>query len=108
MLTLKTFRKFGLTPDPFSGDAVKKEDVYLTDDTRFAAEYLLQTAKAGGMVALTGESGNDRATIRRCAAGRMAAEGQKVKIIAPRITGKTRLTAAAVYDAIIYECGAGA
>jgi type II secretory pathway predicted ATPase ExeA len=34
MPTLKTFKKFGLTQDPFSGDAVKAEDVYLTEDTR--------------------------------------------------------------------------
>jgi type II secretory pathway predicted ATPase ExeA len=64
MLQLKTFKKFALVQDPFSGDVAKAEDVYLTDDTRFVAEYLLQAAKAGGMVALIGESGSGKTTIR--------------------------------------------
>jgi hypothetical protein len=45
MLTLKTFKKFGITSDPFTGDVVKADDVYLTDEARFIAEYLLQAAK---------------------------------------------------------------
>ena len=45
MLTLKTFRKFGITSDPFTGDVVKADDVYLTDETRFIADYLLQTER---------------------------------------------------------------
>jgi type II secretory pathway predicted ATPase ExeA len=104
MLTLKTFKKFGLTADPFSGDVVKAEDVYLTDDTRFIAEYILQSAKAGGMVALVGESGSGKTTIRRYAIDRMAAEGQKVRIIAPRCIDKTRLSTSSICDAIISDC----
>ena len=104
MLTLKTFKKFGLTADPFYGDVVKAEDVYLTEDTRFAAEYILQSAKAGGMVALVGESGSGKTTIRRYAIDRMAAEGQKVRVIAPRCIDKTRLTTSSICDAIIGDC----
>jgi type II secretory pathway predicted ATPase ExeA len=104
MLTLKTFRKFALTRDPFSGDVVKPEDVYLTDDTRFVAEYLLQAAKAGGMVALIGESGSGKTTIRRFAIDRMTAEGGKVRVIAPRCVDKTRLTTGTICDAIIAGC----
>jgi hypothetical protein len=48
MLRMKTFKKFGISKDPFSGDVVKADDVYLTDDTRFVAEYLMQAARAGG------------------------------------------------------------
>jgi len=104
MLKLKTFRKFGLKADPFSGDVVKAEDVYLTEDTRFIAEYILQSAKAGGMVALIGESGSGKTTIRRYAIDRMAAEGQKVRVIAPRSIEKTRLSTSAICDAIINDC----
>jgi len=104
MLQLKTFRKFGLTQDPFTGDVVRADDVYLTDDTRFVAEYLLQAAKAGGMVALVGESGSGKTTIRRYAIDRMAAEGEKVRVIAPRCVDRTRLTTSTICDAIIADC----
>jgi type II secretory pathway predicted ATPase ExeA len=104
MLTLKTFRKFGITADPFTGDVVKADDVYLTDETRFIAEYLLQAAKAGGMVALVGESGSGKTTIRRYAIDRMEREGQKVRVIIPRTIDKTRLTTSSICDAIIRDC----
>jgi type II secretory pathway predicted ATPase ExeA len=106
MLTLKTFKKFGMARDPFSGDVAKPEDVYLTEGTRFIAEYLLQAAKAGGMVALVGESGSGKTTIRRYATDRMAAEGEKVRVIAPRCIDKTRLTTGAICDAIVADCSA--
>jgi type II secretory pathway predicted ATPase ExeA len=106
MLTLKTFKKFGLKTDPFSGDVVKTEDVYLTEDTRFIAEYILQTAKAGGMIALIGESGSGKTTIRRYALDRMAAENQKIRVITLRCVDKTRLSTNAICDAIIGDCSA--
>jgi type II secretory pathway predicted ATPase ExeA len=104
MLTLKTFKKFGITSDPFTGDVVKADDVYLTDETRFIADYLLQAAKVGGMVALVGESGSGKTTIRRYAVDRMEREDQKVRIIAPRTIDKTRLTTSSICDAIIRDC----
>jgi type II secretory pathway predicted ATPase ExeA len=103
MLTLKTFRKFGIAADPFTGDAVKADDVYLTDETRFVAEYLLQAAKAGGMVALVGESGSGKTTIRRYATDRMEQAEQKVRIIAPRCIDKTLLATSSICDAIIRD-----
>jgi type II secretory pathway predicted ATPase ExeA len=104
MLTFKTFKKFGLTCDPFTGDVVKANDVYLTEDTRFIAEYLLQAAKIGGMVALVGESGSGKTTIRRYAVDRMQEQGEKVRVIAPRVIDKTRLTTGSICDAIIRDC----
>jgi len=106
MLTLKTFKKFGLKADPFSGDVVKTEDVYLTEDTRFIAEYILQTAKAGGMIALIGESGSGKTTIRRYALDRMAAGNEKIRVITLRCVDKTRLSTNAICDAIIGDCSA--
>ena len=104
MLNLNTRKTFGLFRDPFTDDVANADDVYLNDTSRFAAEYLYQTAKAGGMVALVGESGSGKTTIRRYAIDRMQAEGQKVRIISPRIIDKGRLTAALICDAIISDC----
>ena len=104
MLTMKAYMKFGLTQDPFTGDVTKADDVYLTDETRFISEFLYQTAKIGGMVALLGESGSGKTTIRRYAMDRIQAEGQKIKIITPRSIDKARLTTSAICDAIIQDC----
>ena len=65
MLTQRARKKFKIVADPFTGDVTKAEDVYMTDDTRFVSEYLYQTARIGGMVALIGESGSGKTTIRR-------------------------------------------
>jgi type II secretory pathway predicted ATPase ExeA len=53
---------------------------------------------------LVGESGSGKTTIRRYAMDRMAAEGQKVRIIAPRCVDKTRLTTTTICDALITDC----
>lgn len=104
MLSLNARKKFAILRDPFTDDIAKAEDVYLTESTAFAAEYLYQTAKTGGMVALLGESGSGKTTIRRYAIDRMQAEGQKVRVIIPRIIDKGRLTASTICDAIIADC----
>lgn len=104
MLSLEARKKYGLVRDPFIDDVSCADDVYLTDNSSFAAEYLYQTAKVGGMVALIGESGSGKTTIRRLAIDRMQADGQKVRIISPRIIDKGRLTASLICDAIIADC----
>jgi type II secretory pathway predicted ATPase ExeA len=104
MLTLNTRKIFGIVKDPFTDDIVTAEDVYLNDVSRFATEYLYQTAKAGGMLALVGESGSGKSTIRRLAIDRWQLEGQKVRVISPRIIDKGRLTASLICDSIIADC----
>jgi len=104
MLSLQARKKFKIVADPFTGDVTKAEDVYMTSDTRFIAEYLYQTARVGGMVALIGESGSGKTTIRRYAIDRMQTEGQKVRVIIPRIIDKSKLTASSICDAIIQDC----
>ena len=104
MLSLQARKQFKIVADPFAGDVTKAEDVYMSDDTRFIAEYLYQTARVGGMVALIGESGSGKTTIRRYAIDRMQSEGQKVRIIIPRCIDKSRLSATSICDAIILDC----
>lgn len=106
MLTMQAYKKFGLLQDPFTGDVQKADDVYLNDDTRFAAEFLYQTAKVGGMVALLGESGSGKTTVRRYAIDRMQSENQKIKVIFPRCIDRGKLTVAMICDAIITDCSA--
>ena len=104
MLNLNTRKTFGIFRDPFTDDVITADDVYLNEVSRFAVEYIFQTAKAGGMLALIGESGSGKSTIRRLAIDRWQAEDQKVRIISPRIIDKGRLTASLICDAIIADC----
>jgi hypothetical protein len=80
------------------------EPVKSIEELNDTAEYLLQAAKVGGMAALAGESGSGKTTIRRYAIDRMAAEGEKARVIAPRCVDKTRLTTSTICDAIINDC----
>jgi type II secretory pathway predicted ATPase ExeA len=104
MLNLNTRKVFGIFKDPFTDDVITASDVYLNDGSRFAAEYLFQTARVGGMLALIGESGSGKSTIRRLAIDRWQLEDQKVRVISPRIIDKGRLTASLICDAIIADC----
>ncbi|MDR1286773.1 MAG: AAA family ATPase [Treponema sp.] len=104
MLNLNTRKVFGIFKDPFTDDVITAGDVYLNDGSRFAAEYLFQTARAGGMLALVGESGSGKSTIRRLAIDRWQLEDQKVRVISPRIIDKGRLTASLICDAVIADC----
>ena len=106
MLNLNARKTFGIFKDPFTDDVAAAGDVYLNDGSRFAAEYLFQTARAGGMLALIGESGSGKSTIRRLAIDRWQLEGQKVRVISPRTVDKERLTASFICDAIIADCSA--
>ncbi len=104
MLSMQARMKFGLVRDPFVDDVAGAKDVYLTPGARFAAEYLYQTARIGGMVALIGESGSGKSTIRRLVIKRMREENQKVRVVHPRVFDKTRLTAGSIADAIVEDC----
>lgn len=106
MITMQALKKFGLFSDPFIGDIQKADDVYLSSDTRFIAEYLYQSAKSGGLIALIGESGSGKSTIRRYAIERMKNEGQNVRVIFPQCIDKKLLTASTIYNAIIADCSA--
>lgn len=102
-INIKAFRKFGFKRDPFFGDIEKMEDVYLNGDMCFMAEFICQTAKQGGMLALIGESGSGKTTIRRYSVDKMKLENEKVKIIQCKIIDKTRLSVGAICDAIILD-----
>jgi type II secretory pathway predicted ATPase ExeA len=56
------------------------------------------------MLALIGESGSGKSTIRRLAIDRWRLEEQKVRVVSPRIIDKGRLTAGLICDAIIADC----
>ncbi|MDR1506448.1 MAG: AAA family ATPase [Treponema sp.] len=104
MLNLTTRKNFNLFKDPFTDDVMTADDVFLNDNSRFAEEYLYITAKIGGMLALLGESGSGKTTIRRLAIDRIQTESLKIRVVTPRIIDKGRLNAGMICDAIIADC----
>lgn len=103
MLTATAKKQFGLYKDPFTDDVHEASDVYLTDSGRFVAEYMFTTAKVSGMLAVIGESGSGKSTLRKLLQDRIAASGEKIKVIFPRTVDKSRLTVSAICDAVIQD-----
>ena len=101
MLTAAAKKQFGLFSDPFVDDVHDRSDVYLTDSVRYVSEYMYMTAKNAGMLAVIGESGCGKSTLRKLLIDRIEASGEKIRIIFPRTLDRTKLTAAAICDAII-------
>ncbi|EAU0220185.1 AAA family ATPase [Salmonella enterica subsp. enterica] len=102
-------KHFGLFRDPFADEVMQgSEDVFTTPDIRYVREALYQTARHGGFIAVIGESGAGKTTLRRDLADRINRENAPVIVIEPYIIamedndakGKT-LKAASIAEAII-------
>ena len=104
MLTQKAKQSFGLFKDPFRDDVQEPSDVYLSTEQRYIRESMYQAAKHGGFIAVIGESGAGKTTLRRDLIDRINRnEDSGIVVIQPRTIDKTRLTAAAICDAIICD-----
>lgn len=107
-LTPQAKKHFSLFRDPFDNDVNDVEDVFSSPGIRYVREYLWQTAKGGGFVAIVGESGAGKTTLLRDLRDRVSREDQPVIIIEPYVLGmedndvkgKT-LKSASIADAII-------
>jgi len=103
MLTPAAKKHFGLFRDPFTDDVQNADDVFLDSDQRYIREAMYQTAKHGGFLAVIGESGAGKTTLRRDLIDRVQKENADIVIIQPQIIDKGRLTAGAICDAIICD-----
>lgn len=101
MLSQAAKRHFHLFQDPFIDDVRGAEDVYLSSDQRYIREAMYQAARHAGFLAVIGESGAGKTTLRKDMIDRIVREGDPITIIQPRIIDKGRLTAGAICDAII-------
>lgn len=101
-------KHFGLFRDPFTDDVSEPGDVFVTPDIRYVREAMYQTAKHGGFLAIAGESGAGKTTLRRDLADRIIRETLPCVMIEPYVLGmedndkKGRtLKASSIADAII-------
>ncbi len=107
-LTPSARKHFGLFRDPFTEDVTSADDVFLTPDIRYVREAMWATAKHGGLLAVVGESGAGKTTLRRDLLDRIQREQASMVVIEPYvlameesdIKGKT-LKSAHIAEAII-------
>lgn len=103
MLSQSARKHFQLFRNPFQGDVQGPEDIYLAPDQRYIREYMFNTAKHGGFLAVIGESGAGKTVLRQDLIERIRRDGHEITPIMPRIIDKERLTAGAICDAIIED-----
>lgn len=103
MLSQAARKHFQLFRDPFADDVQSADDVYLSSEQRYIREAMYQTAKHGGFIAVVGESGAGKTTLRRDLLERIAREKAQISVVQPQIIDKGRLSAGAICDAIIND-----
>lgn len=79
-----TREAFGLHRNPFD-DLKCAEDMYVSPDIRYIREAMYQAARHDDFLAIVGESGAGKTTLRRDLAHRLEAEGAPVIVIAPHV-----------------------
>lgn len=107
MLSQQAKKHFNLfSQDPFRDDVQGPDDVYLSSEQRYIRESMYQASKHGGFIAVIGESGAGKTTLRRDLIDRVNRNSdEQIVIIQPRTIDKARLSAAAICDAIIGDLG---
>lgn len=84
-LTQTAKKHFGLFANPFTSDIRSADELFLSNDVHYVRETLLHTAKHGGFVAVTGESGAGKTTLKRDLIDRIAKENQPIIVIEPYV-----------------------
>jgi type II secretory pathway predicted ATPase ExeA len=103
MLTATARKSFALFRDPFTDDVQGADDVFLSAEYRYVCETMYNTAKHGGFLAVVGESGAGKTTLRRDLIDRINRERGKIVIVQPKIIDKGRLTAGLICEAIVRD-----
>ncbi|MCU7842089.1 MAG: AAA family ATPase [Candidatus Thiodiazotropha sp. (ex Troendleina suluensis)] len=103
MLSQQAKRHFNLFQDPFLDDVQGPDDVFLDSEQRYIRESMYQAAKHGGFLAVIGESGAGKTTLRKDLIERISRDKVPITIVQPRIIDKGRLSAGAICDSIIHD-----
>lgn len=77
-------KHFGLIRDPFS-DLTAADQMWVSSEIRYVREHMWQTAKHGGFLAVVGESGAGKSTVRRDLEQRIIDENQPIIVIQPYV-----------------------
>lgn len=103
--------KFGFTANPFPtdmSDVQANADVMLWPNNRFVLASMQSAARTGGLLAVVGESGAGKSVLRKKFLDECEKKhGDDLRIVRPRIIDKSKMTAAAVCEAIIRDLTPG-
>jgi type II secretory pathway predicted ATPase ExeA len=102
MISEDTKRHFKLFRNPFVGDVERGTDIYRSDEHRYIEAAMLDAAKHCGFLAIVGEVGSGKTTMRREVMEQLKSESN-VMVIFPQIIDKGRITASSICDAIIMD-----
>lgn len=79
-----TRKAFGLFRDPFD-ELQCAQDMWVSPDIRYVREIMYQTARHGGFLAVVGETGAGKSTLRRDLVNRITEGSEQVIIIEPYV-----------------------
>jgi type II secretory pathway predicted ATPase ExeA len=103
-------RAFKLFANPFEGEVLRENQMFVGDDIAYVREAAWQCAQTGGFAAIVGESGAGKTTIVTDLEERLKAEARDVVIIKPSVLGMEesesaghRLKSADILHAICHE-----
>lgn len=102
MITEDTKRHFKLFRNPFIADVEKSADIYKSDEHRYIEAAMLDAAKHGGFLAVIGEVGSGKTTMRREVMEQIKRDSN-VMVIFPQIIDKGRVNASSICDAIVMD-----
>ncbi len=102
MITEETKRHFKLFRNPFVGDVEKSVDIYKSDEHRYIEAAMMDAAKHGGFLAVIGEVGSGKTTMRREVMEQLKKDSN-VMVIFPQIIDKARVNAGSICDAIVMD-----
>lgn len=102
MIDTKTLRHFKLFRNPFLLEIERDKDLYMGEEQQYVNDCLWEMAHHSGFVALVGEVGAGKSTLRDKLFRDLAREDQ-VRVIMPQIIDKMKLSAEYIADAIIYD-----
>lgn len=99
-MTSEAMRHFKLFRNPFINDIKDVQDIYLSDEHRYIKEVMLDAARNQGFVAVVGEVGSGKSTMRKLVAEELSRD-ESIKIIFPEIKDGTRVHYTTLCDTII-------
>lgn len=101
MITGRALKHFKMIRNPFVNEIMDARDIFMGEEHRFLKEMMLDAARYGGFVAVSGEVGSGKSVMRKAVVHELMGEG--IKIIYPVIIDKTRVTPTSLIDAIIMD-----
>jgi len=101
-LTITTIKHFGLLKDPFDNDIQSIDDIYISESHLYAYHAMMDAARHGGFVTISGECGSGKTVIRQKLVFDLR-DVEDIRIIRPQVIDKKELTASHVLDSIIFD-----